>query len=44
MDRHADDLAAVTEALDLRKAIHVGHSTGGGDVARYIAFFAFFKS
>lgn len=36
MDHYADDLAALTEALDLRKAIHVGHSTGGGEVARYI--------
>ena len=37
MDHYADDLAALTEALDLRKAIHVGHSTGGGEVARYIS-------
>jgi non-heme chloroperoxidase len=36
MDTYADDLAAVVEALDLRNAIHVGHSTGGGEVARYI--------
>jgi non-heme chloroperoxidase len=36
MDTYADDLAAVVEALDLRAAIHVGHSTGGGEVARYI--------
>jgi len=36
MDTYADDLAALTEALDLKKAIHVGHSTGGGEVARYI--------
>ncbi|MCY1033549.1 alpha/beta hydrolase [Corallococcus sp. BB11-1] len=36
MDTYADDLAALTGALDLRKAIHVGHSTGGGEVARYI--------
>jgi non-heme chloroperoxidase len=36
MDTYADDLAALAEALDLRKAIHVGHSTGGGEVARYI--------
>jgi non-heme chloroperoxidase len=36
MDTYADDLAAVVEALDLRKAVHVGHSTGGGEVARYI--------
>ncbi len=37
MDHYADDLAALTEALDLREALHVGHSTGGGEVARYIA-------
>ena len=36
MDTYADDLAAVTEKLDLKNAIHVGHSTGGGEVARYI--------
>ena len=36
MDTYADDLAALVEALDLRGAIHVGHSTGGGEVARYI--------
>jgi non-heme chloroperoxidase len=36
MDTYADDLAALTEALDLQDAIHVGHSTGGGEVARYI--------
>jgi non-heme chloroperoxidase len=36
LDTYADDLAAVVEALDLRSAIHVGHSTGGGEVARYI--------
>ena len=36
MDTYADDLAAVVEALDLNNAIHVGHSTGGGEVARYI--------
>jgi len=36
MDTYADDLAVVVEALDLRDAIHVGHSTGGGEVARYI--------
>ncbi len=36
MDTYADDLAALTEALDLKDAIHVGHSTGGGEVARYI--------
>lgn len=37
MDHYADDLAALTEHLKLEKAIHVGHSTGGGEVARYIA-------
>ncbi|MGH3328476.1 MAG: alpha/beta fold hydrolase, partial [Streptomycetales bacterium] len=36
MDGYADDLAAVIEALDLRDAVLVGHSTGGGEVARYI--------
>ena len=36
MDTYADDLAAVVEALDLKNAVHVGHSTGGGEVARYI--------
>jgi len=36
MDTYADDLAAVVEALDVKNAIHVGHSTGGGEVARYI--------
>jgi non-heme chloroperoxidase len=36
MDTYADDLAALVEALDLRDAVHVGHSTGGGEVARYI--------
>src|SRR5947199_8844020 len=36
MDTYADDLAALADALDLRNAIHVGHSTGGGEVARYI--------
>ncbi len=36
MDTYADDLAALTEALDLRNAVHIGHSTGGGEVARYI--------
>lgn len=36
MDTYADDLAALVEGLDLRDAIHVGHSTGGGEVARYI--------
>jgi non-heme chloroperoxidase len=36
MDTYADDLAALVEELDLTNAIHVGHSTGGGEVARYI--------
>ena len=35
MDTYADDLAALVEALDLKDAIHVGHSTGGGEVVRY---------
>jgi non-heme chloroperoxidase len=36
MDTYADDLAKVVESLDLKDAIHIGHSTGGGEVARYI--------
>jgi non-heme chloroperoxidase len=36
MDTYADDLSELTEALDLKEAIHVGHSTGGGEVVRYI--------
>jgi non-heme chloroperoxidase len=36
MDTYADDLAALVDKLDLKNAIHVGHSTGGGEVARYI--------
>jgi non-heme chloroperoxidase len=36
MDTYADDLAAVVEKLELKDAVHVGHSTGGGEVARYI--------
>ena len=36
MDTYADDLATLAERLDLKDAIHVGHSTGGGEVARYI--------
>jgi non-heme chloroperoxidase len=36
MDHYADDLAALTEHLDLHDAVHIGHSTGGGEVARYI--------
>ena len=37
MDTYADDLAKLVEALNLKDAVHVGHSTGGGEVARYIA-------
>ncbi|MFJ8655816.1 alpha/beta fold hydrolase [Streptomyces rochei] len=37
MDTYAADVAALTEALDLRNAVHIGHSTGGGEVARYVA-------
>jgi non-heme chloroperoxidase len=37
MDTYAADVAALTTALDLRDAIHIGHSTGGGEVARYVA-------
>ena len=37
MDHYADDLAALTAELDLKEAVHVGHSTGGGEVVRYIA-------
>src|SRR5436305_5189658 len=36
MDTYSDDLAELTAALDLKDAVHVGHSTGGGEVARYI--------
>ena len=36
LDTYADDLAELVTALDLRNAIHVGHSTGGGEVARYL--------
>src|SRR3954466_16176599 len=36
MDTYADDLATLVEKLDLKDAVHVGHSTGGGEVARYI--------
>jgi non-heme chloroperoxidase len=36
LDTYADDLATLVETLDLKDAIHVGHSTGGGEVARYI--------
>src|SRR5690349_9103283 len=36
MDTYADDLATLVAAMDLKQAIHVGHSTGGGEVTRYI--------
>jgi non-heme chloroperoxidase len=37
MDTYVDDVIALTDALDLQGAVHVGHSTGGGEVARYVA-------
>ncbi len=37
MDHYADDLAAVVGHLDLKDAVHVGHSTGGGEVVHYMA-------
>jgi non-heme chloroperoxidase len=37
MDTYAADVAALTDALDLKNAIHIGHSTGGGEVAHYVA-------
>ncbi|MWV47945.1 alpha/beta fold hydrolase [Rathayibacter sp. VKM Ac-2803] len=39
MDHYASDVSAVVEHLDLRDAVHIGHSTGGGQVARYVARF-----
>ncbi|WP_288427996.1 alpha/beta hydrolase, partial [uncultured Agrobacterium sp.] len=37
MDHYASDAFAVVDALDLKNAVHIGHSTGGGEVARYVA-------
>ena len=37
MDTYVEDVASLTAALDLKEAVHVGHSTGGGEVARYVA-------
>jgi non-heme chloroperoxidase len=37
MDHYADDLSAVVEHLDLKNAVHIGHSTGGGEVTRFLA-------
>ena len=37
LDHYSDDLTAVTDHLDLKDAIHIGHSTGGGEVVRYLA-------
>src|ERR1700682_2483052 len=37
MDHYADDLGALTAHLDLKEAVHVGHSTGGGEVVHYLA-------
>src|ERR1700684_2826002 len=37
MDTYAGDVAEVTKALDLKEAVHIGHSTGGGEVTRYVA-------
>ena len=39
LDHYAADASAVFEKLDLRNAVHIGHSTGGGEVARYVANF-----
>jgi non-heme chloroperoxidase len=36
MDHCADDLAALAAHLDLKETIHIGHSTGGGEIARYV--------
>ena len=40
MDTYASDVAEIVTMLDLREAVHIGHSTGGGEVARYVARFA----
>jgi non-heme chloroperoxidase len=40
MDTFADDLAVLTEKLDLKDAVHVGHSMGGGEVTRYLGHMA----
>jgi non-heme chloroperoxidase len=37
MDHYADDLAVLTEHLNLKYAVHIGHSTGGGEVVHYLA-------
>jgi non-heme chloroperoxidase len=37
MDHYANESSAVIEHLDLRNAVHIGHSTGGGEVARFVA-------
>ena len=37
MDTYVADVVALTDALDLKDAVHIGHSTGGGEVARYVA-------
>ena len=44
MDHYASDASAVVEHLDLRNAVHIGHSTGGGEVARYVAKYGDLKA